>query len=86
MTQSLLIERLTDKEPSDELRQVTCDEENATVTFPQEPEATEYATEKIVRSLSLKSSSAGLETYTMVWSLRPFVEGEIMNRAWKWIY
>ncbi|XP_010426483.1 PREDICTED: uncharacterized protein LOC104711481 [Camelina sativa] len=91
-----------DKESSDELQQVTCDEENETVNFSQEPEVTEYATliavvysmmkqnytmqEKIVRSLSLKSSSDELETYSLMWSLRPFVEDEIVNRAWKWIY
>jgi hypothetical protein len=42
--------------------------------------------DKIVRSLSLKSSSGELETYSLMWSLRPFVEDEIVNRAWKWIY
>ncbi|CAA7055970.1 unnamed protein product [Microthlaspi erraticum] len=89
------------KEPSDELEQVTCDEENETVPFLQEPEVTEYATliavvysmvkqnyamqEKIVRSLSLKSSSGELDTYTMMWSLRPFVEDEVINRAWKYL-
>ncbi|EOA25873.1 hypothetical protein CARUB_v10019252mg, partial [Capsella rubella] len=86
-----------DKDSSDELQQ-----ENETVHFSQEPEVTEYATliavvhsmmkqnyvmqEKIVRSLSLKSSSGELETYSLMWSLRPFVEDEIVNRAWKWIY
>ncbi|EOA25473.1 hypothetical protein CARUB_v10018811mg [Capsella rubella] len=86
----------------EELRQATCDEENETVHFSQEHEVTEYATliavvysmmkqnyvmqEKIVRSLSLKSSSGELETYSLMWSLRPFVEDEIVNRAWKWIY
>ncbi|ESQ28770.1 hypothetical protein EUTSA_v10019696mg [Eutrema salsugineum] len=91
-----------DKDSCDELRQITCDEENETVLFPETPEVTEYGAviaviysmvkqdyamqEKIVRSLSLKSSSGELETYTMMWSLRPFVEDEIMNKAWKWIY
>ncbi|XP_006404119.2 uncharacterized protein LOC18021315 [Eutrema salsugineum] len=91
-----------DKDSSDELRQVTCDEENETVLFSEAPGVTEYGAviaviysmvkqdyamqEKIVRSLSLKSSSGELETYTMMWSLRPFVEDEIMNKAWKWIY
>ncbi|KAF8104899.1 hypothetical protein N665_0166s0080 [Sinapis alba] len=91
-----------DVESGDELREATSDEENETVHFPQEPEITEYATviavvysmvkqnyvmqEKIVRSLSLKTSFDELDTYTMMWSLRPFVEDEIMNRAWKCIY
>ncbi|KAL0862812.1 hypothetical protein Bca101_041930 [Brassica carinata] len=91
-----------DEESSDELRQVTSDEEDETVPSPQESEVTEYATviavvysmgkqnyvmqEKIVRSLSLKTSFDELDTYTMVWSLRPCVEDEIMNRAWKCIY
>uniref|UniRef100_M4CG49 DUF7795 domain-containing protein n=1 Tax=Brassica campestris TaxID=3711 RepID=M4CG49_BRACM len=91
-----------DEASSDGLRQVTSDEENETVSFAQEPEVTEYATviavvysmveqnyvmqEKIVRSLSLKTSFDELDTYTMMWSLRPFVEDKIMNRAWKCIY
>ncbi|KFK25308.1 hypothetical protein AALP_AA8G095800 [Arabis alpina] len=82
---ALAIETATelDTESSDEL--VTCDEENTTLPFPQ---VTEYATliavvysmvkqnyamqEKIVKSLSLKSSSGELETYTLMWSLCPF--------------
>ncbi|CAF2110621.1 unnamed protein product [Brassica napus] len=76
-----------DVESGDELRHVTSDEENETVHFLQEPEVTEYATviavvysmvkqnyvmqEKIVRSLSLKTSFDELDTYTMMWSLRP---------------
>ncbi|KAL1195055.1 hypothetical protein V5N11_031147 [Cardamine amara subsp. amara] len=101
---ALVIEFATqlNTDSSDELLQVTCDEENATVHFRQEPQVTEYATviavvysmvkqnyamqEKIVRSLSLKSSSSELETYSLMWSLRPFVEDEIMNRAWKCIH
>ncbi|KAJ0231426.1 FAD-binding protein [Hirschfeldia incana] len=90
-----------DEESNDELRQVTSDEEE-TVPFAQEPEVAEYATviavvysmvkqnfvmqEKIVRGLSLKTSFDELGTYTMMWSLRPFVEDEIVNRAWKCIY
>ncbi|KAH0922151.1 hypothetical protein HID58_022169 [Brassica napus] len=90
-----------DVESCDELRQVTSDEENEIVHFLQEPEVTEYATviavvynmvkqnyvmqEKIVRSLSLKTSFDELDTYTMMWSLRPFVEDKIMNRAWKYL-
>ena len=47
---------------------------------------TVFLQEKIVRSLSLKTSFDELDTYTLMWSLRPFVEDEIMNRAWKCIY
>lgn len=38
--------------------------------------------ERIVSSLSLKSSSGELETYCQMWSLRPFVDDEIMQKAW----
>lgn len=91
-----------DVDSGDEFGQVTSDGENETVPFPRQPEVTEYASliavvysmvkqnyvmqEKIVRSLSLKTSFDELDTYTMMWSLRPFVEDEIMNRAWKCIY
>ncbi|CAL9247016.1 unnamed protein product [Arabidopsis halleri] len=88
---ALAIESATqlDKDSSDELRQVTCDEENEAGQLPQGPEVTEYAVliaviysmmkqnyamqEKIVRSLSLKSSSGELESYSLMWSLRPGV-------------
>ncbi|CAB62468.1 putative protein [Arabidopsis thaliana] len=88
---ALAIESATqlDKDSSDGLQQVTCDEENETVQLPQGPEVTEYAAliaviysmmkqnyvmqDKIVRSLSLKSSSGELETYSLMWSLRPGV-------------
>lgn len=39
--------------------------------------------EKIVGSLSLKSSSAELDGYCLMWDLRPYVEDELMNLAWK---
>ncbi|XP_047071602.1 uncharacterized protein LOC124680581 isoform X2 [Lolium rigidum] len=39
--------------------------------------------EKIVGSLSLKSSSAELDGYCLMWDLRPYVEGGVMNLAWK---
>lgn len=38
--------------------------------------------EKIISSLNLKSSSGELESYKLMWSLRPFVDDEIMHRAW----
>ncbi|KAI5683571.1 hypothetical protein M9H77_04799 [Catharanthus roseus] len=41
--------------------------------------------EKIVSSLSLKSSSGELESYCLMWSLRPFVDDEIMQKAWELI-
>uniref|UniRef100_A0ACD5WDP9 Uncharacterized protein n=1 Tax=Avena sativa TaxID=4498 RepID=A0ACD5WDP9_AVESA len=39
--------------------------------------------EKIVKSLSLKSSSAELESYCLMWDLRPYVDGDVMDLAWK---
>nr|GMC54716.1 uncharacterized protein LOC109190702 [Ipomoea batatas] len=42
--------------------------------------------EKIVSSLNLKSSSGELESYCLMWSLRPFVDDEIMQRAWKLVH
>lgn len=42
--------------------------------------------EKIISSLNLKSSMGELETYCLMWSLRPFVDDEIMQRAWKLVH
>lgn len=39
--------------------------------------------EKILSSLNLNSSSGELESYKLMWSLRPFVDDEIMHRAWR---
>lgn len=39
--------------------------------------------EKIVRTLSLKSSSPELEGYCLMWELRPYVDDDLMNLAWK---
>ncbi|XP_051207730.1 uncharacterized protein [Lolium perenne] len=39
--------------------------------------------EKIAGSLSLKSSSAELDGYCLMWDLRPYAEGDVMNLAWK---
>ncbi|KAL3523386.1 hypothetical protein ACH5RR_016220 [Cinchona calisaya] len=41
--------------------------------------------EKIGSSLSLKSSSGELESYCLMWSLRPFIDDEIMHKAWRLI-
>lgn len=41
--------------------------------------------EKIVLSLSLDTLSGELEGYYLMWSLRPFINDEIMNQAWKYI-
>ncbi|KAF3439143.1 hypothetical protein FNV43_RR17418 [Rhamnella rubrinervis] len=41
--------------------------------------------ERIVSSLSPKSSSGELESYCLMWSLRPLVNDEIMHQAWKLI-
>ncbi|XP_009780978.1 uncharacterized protein LOC107791357 isoform X2 [Nicotiana tabacum] len=39
--------------------------------------------EKIVSSLNLTSSSGELESYSSMWSLRPYMDDEIMHKAWK---
>ncbi|KAJ3701871.1 hypothetical protein LUZ61_005576 [Rhynchospora tenuis] len=39
--------------------------------------------EKIVRSLSLTTSLSELETYCQMWDLRPFIDDDVMRRAWK---
>uniref|UniRef100_A0ACD6A346 Uncharacterized protein n=1 Tax=Avena sativa TaxID=4498 RepID=A0ACD6A346_AVESA len=39
--------------------------------------------EKIVKSLSLKSSSTELESYCLMWDLRPYIDGNVMDLAWK---
>ncbi|KAK4585000.1 hypothetical protein RGQ29_022609 [Quercus rubra] len=41
--------------------------------------------EKIVSALNFKLSSGELESYCLMWSLRPFVNDEIMHQAWKLI-
>ncbi|KAK6258726.1 hypothetical protein SCA6_013200 [Theobroma cacao] len=65
----------------------------------REPEVTDYAAlmgiiysmvkqdyvmqDKIVASLNLKSSSGELESYCLMWSLRPYINDQIMHLAWK---
>ncbi|XP_059305957.1 uncharacterized protein LOC132057383 isoform X2 [Lycium ferocissimum] len=39
--------------------------------------------EKIVSSLNLTSPSGELESYSSMWSLRPYIDDEIMHKAWK---
>ncbi|KAK4263017.1 hypothetical protein QN277_028498 [Acacia crassicarpa] len=41
--------------------------------------------EKIVLALNLKSSSGELESYCLLWSLRPFINDDIMHQAWRFI-
>ncbi|KAG6402283.1 hypothetical protein SASPL_139161 [Salvia splendens] len=38
--------------------------------------------DRIVSSLNLKSSQEELETYCQMWSLRPFVDDDMVRRAW----
>ncbi|CAH9077297.1 unnamed protein product [Cuscuta europaea] len=42
--------------------------------------------EKIISSLNLKSSTGELDTYCLMWSLRPYVDDEIMAKAWKLVH
>ncbi|KAL5726933.1 hypothetical protein ACHQM5_000175 [Ranunculus cassubicifolius] len=41
--------------------------------------------EKIVSSLNLNISSEELESYCLMWSLRPYIDDDVMNHAWKYI-
>ncbi|KAI8018903.1 hypothetical protein LOK49_LG04G03193 [Camellia lanceoleosa] len=77
------------------------DKEEIVSSELQKPEVTDYAAmmgiiysmvkldyimqEKIISSLNLKSSSGELESYSLMWSLRPFMNDEIMHQAWRFI-
>ncbi|KAI7752643.1 hypothetical protein M8C21_017730 [Ambrosia artemisiifolia] len=79
----------------------TCCEEGNVSFVPKKSKDVDYATmvavvysmvkqdyvmqEKIVSSLSLKTSSGELESYCLMWSLHPFVNDEIMHQAWSLI-
>ncbi|KAJ8532781.1 hypothetical protein K7X08_015670 [Anisodus acutangulus] len=39
--------------------------------------------EKVVSSLNLTSPSGELESYSSMWLLRPYIDDEIMHKAWK---
>ncbi|KAG0451059.1 hypothetical protein HPP92_026626 [Vanilla planifolia] len=41
--------------------------------------------EKIIRSLNLKTSSSELESYCLLWELRPYVDDNVLLLAWKHI-
>ncbi|MBA0653782.1 hypothetical protein Goklo_020917 [Gossypium klotzschianum] len=74
-------------------------EDEMTSSRVREPEVTDYAAvmgiiysmvkqdytmqNKIVTSLNLKSSSEELESYSLMWSLRPYVNDQTMKLAWK---
>ncbi|KAK9059806.1 hypothetical protein SSX86_020510 [Deinandra increscens subsp. villosa] len=84
-----------------DLVSATCSEEGNVSFVPEKPGDVDYATmvavvysmvkqdyamqEKIVSSLSLKTSSGELESYCLMWSLHPFVNDEIMHQAWSLI-
>ncbi|XP_076946725.1 uncharacterized protein LOC143618362 [Bidens hawaiensis] len=77
------------------------DLEGSVSLAPEKPGDVDYATmvavvysmvkqdyvmqKKIVSSLSLKTSSGELESYCLMWSLHPFVNDEIMHKAWNLI-
>nr|GEU96718.1 hypothetical protein [Tanacetum cinerariifolium] len=79
----------------------TSSEEETVSFVTKKPEDIDYATmvavvysmvkqdytmqEKIVSALNLKTSSGELESYCLMWSLRPFVNDEIMHQAWRLI-
>ncbi|KAK9949269.1 hypothetical protein M0R45_004802 [Rubus argutus] len=78
------------------------DKEEIALPHPRRNEVTDYAVlmaviysmvkqeymlqERVVSALSLKSSSGELESYCLMWSLRPYIDEEIMSRAWKHIH
>ncbi|KAF8034276.1 hypothetical protein BT93_C0542 [Corymbia citriodora subsp. variegata] len=80
---------------------IIANEEETASSVSGRPELTDYATmmgiifsmikqdcvmqEKIVSALNLKLSSGELETYCTMWSLRPFIDDEIMHQAWSFI-
>ncbi|KAJ0493183.1 hypothetical protein HanIR_Chr12g0583261 [Helianthus annuus] len=84
-----------------DLEAATCSEEGNVSFVPKKPGDVDYAImvavvysmvkqdyvmqEKIVSSLSLKTSSGELESYCLMWSLHPFVNDEIMHQAWSLI-
>jgi hypothetical protein len=41
--------------------------------------------EKIVKALCLKTSSSELDGYCLMWDLRPYVDDNVMQLAWKFI-
>ncbi|XP_057957440.1 uncharacterized protein LOC131150619 isoform X1 [Malania oleifera] len=75
--------------------------EEKVLSHPSKPETTDYAAlmaiiysmlkqdysmqERMVNSLNHNSSSGELESYSLMWSLRPFINDEIMHQAWKLI-
>ncbi|KAM2450280.1 hypothetical protein PS1_020264 [Malus domestica] len=77
------------------------DKEEFTSSHPKRNEVTNYVVmmgviysmvkqdymmqERIVSALNLKSSSGELGSYCLMWSLRPFINNEFMDYAWKLI-
>lgn len=41
--------------------------------------------EKIVKALCLKTSSSELDGYSLMWDLRPYVDDNVIQLAWKFI-
>ncbi|GFP82844.1 hypothetical protein PHJA_000427500 [Phtheirospermum japonicum] len=78
---------------------ISSDEEELPISDPSKPEVTDYAAMmaiiysmvkqdytmqvRIVSSLNHKSSAGELDTYSQMWSLRPFVDDDVMHKAWK---
>lgn len=80
----------------------TTDEEIMLSSDTQKPEITDYATmmaviysmvkqdyvmqEKIISALNLNSTFEELESYSLMWSLRPYIDDEVMHQAWRLIH
>ncbi|XP_071729087.1 uncharacterized protein [Rutidosis leptorrhynchoides] len=79
----------------------TSSEDDIVSFDPEEPNDVDYALmvaavystmkqdyvmqERIISSLNLKTSSGELESYCLMWSLRLFINNEIMHQAWRLI-
>ncbi|XP_050373944.1 uncharacterized protein LOC126791526 [Argentina anserina] len=78
------------------------DKEEIAMPYPRKNEVSDYAVlmaviysmikqeymmqERVVSALSLKLSSGELESYCLMWSLRPYIDEEIIGRAWKLVH
>ncbi|WCJ42667.1 hypothetical protein M5689_023461 [Euphorbia peplus] len=82
-------------------QQTTINQEETPLSDAKQLEITDYAAlmgiiysmlnqdyamqERIVSSLNFKSSASELESYCFMWSLRPFINDEILMEAWRCI-
>ncbi|OVA06817.1 hypothetical protein BVC80_8723g22 [Macleaya cordata] len=81
--------------------QAKLEKEEMESVYPRKPSVSDYATmmgsmyimlkqdyimqEKIISSLELYPSSEELESYSLMWTLRPYIKDEIIHEAWRYI-